>query len=79
MDIYEKKKIIRDYVKEICHYGQMQVFATSYYQSAFFQREMDEVTDRLISFCLEQPSVPQDGQNAQPAPPYHNSAPKGGN
>ncbi len=57
MDKYETRKIIQDYIREICHYGQMQVFATSYYQSSFFQRQIDEVTDRLVCFCLEQPDI----------------------
>ncbi len=54
MDKDEIRRMIQSYVKEICHYGQMQVFATSYYQSNFFQRQMDDVTDRLVSFCLDQ-------------------------
>ena len=68
VDKYDTRKIIQDYIKEICHYGQMQVFATSYYQSAFFQREMDEVTDRLISFCLEQPVSDLRGQQTLQQP-----------
>lgn len=53
MDKDEIKKIINDHTKEICHYSQMQVFATSYYQSNFFQKQIDDVRDRLVYFCLE--------------------------
>lgn len=45
---YELKKIIHSYIKEICHFSQMQVFATSYHQKNYFQTQIDERVNALI-------------------------------
>lgn len=52
MDDTEKKRIIREYIKEICHYSQMQVFATSVYQKRYLEYQIDEVADELTDFIL---------------------------
>lgn len=53
MDEYEMKRRIYGYVKEICHYSQMQVFATSYYQKNYFQMQIDDATSSLISLYMD--------------------------
>jgi predicted heme/steroid binding protein len=53
MDEYELRKQINDYIKEICHFSQMQVFATSGYQKNYFQLQIDEKTNGLIDFLLQ--------------------------
>ena len=53
MDEYEMKKRIYGYIKEICHYSQMQVFATSYYQKNYFQMQIDDATSALISMYMD--------------------------
>lgn len=52
MDDREKRRIIRQYIKEICRYGQMQVFATSTYQKRYLEYQIDEAADELIDFVL---------------------------
>lgn len=52
MDEFELRRIIYDYIKEICHYSQMQVFATSSYQKNYFQLQIDETASGLINFFL---------------------------
>ena len=47
---YNLRKIINDYVKEVCHYSQKQVFANSKYQKNYFQSQIDETIDGLIKF-----------------------------
>lgn len=75
MDEFELRRIIYDYIKEICHYSQMQVFATSSYQKNYFQLQIDEATGALINFFLingshtsekleiEEQQPPQTGQS----------------
>ncbi len=53
MDEYEMKRRIYGYIKEICHYSQMQVFATSYYQKNYFQMQIDDATGALINLYME--------------------------
>ncbi len=53
MDEFELKRIIYDYIKEICHYSQMQVFSTSSYQRNFFQLQIDDDINGLINFLME--------------------------
>jgi predicted heme/steroid binding protein len=52
------KSMINGYIKEICHYSQMQVFATSYYQKNFFQMQIDErinvLIDEIIRNCQKE-------------------------
>lgn len=52
MDEMELKQIIYDYIKEICHNSQMQVFATSSYQKNYFQMQIDDLINDMISFIL---------------------------
>lgn len=52
MDELLLRKILNKHIKEICHYSQMQVFATSNYQKNYFQVQMNEVVDRLICLLL---------------------------
>ena len=47
---YKLRKVIHDYVKEVCHYSQKQVFANSSYQKNYFQMQIDEATTGLINF-----------------------------
>lgn len=53
MDEFEFKRIIYDYIKEICHYSQMQVFATSSYQKNYFQLQIDDTINGLINFIQD--------------------------
>lgn len=53
MDEFEMKRRIYGYIKEICHYSQMQVFATSYYQKNYFQMQIDDATSSLISLYMD--------------------------
>ncbi len=53
MDEFEMKRRIYGYIKEICHYSQMQVFATSYYQKNYFQMQIDDATGALINLYME--------------------------
>lgn len=50
MEDYKLRKVIHDYVKEVCHYSQKQVFANSSYQKNYFQMQIDEATTGLIQF-----------------------------
>lgn len=52
MDEFEISRRISDYIKEICHYSQMQVFSTSSYQKKYFQYQIDEAVDELINLFL---------------------------
>ena len=52
MDEFEIRRIILDYIKEICHYSQLQVFATSIYQKNYFQLQIDDGIDGLINFFM---------------------------
>jgi predicted heme/steroid binding protein len=52
MDEFELRRIIYDYIKEICHYSQMQVFATSSYQKNYFQLQIDDDINGLINMFL---------------------------
>ncbi|MDF2484393.1 MAG: heme/steroid binding protein [Herbinix sp.] len=53
MDEFEMRRRIYGYIKEICHYSQMQVFATSYYQKNYFQMQIDDATSALISLYTD--------------------------
>ncbi len=53
MDEFEMKRRIYGYIKEMCHYSQMQVFATSYYQKNYFQMQIDDATGALISLYTD--------------------------
>lgn len=74
LDDFEMKRMIYSYIKEICHYSQMQVFATSYYQSNYFQLQIDEaageLTDSFIQYKQEllhkQELIHQQDQKQQP-------------
>jgi predicted heme/steroid binding protein len=48
MDDLELKKTVDSCIREICHYSQMQVFATSYYQKNYFQMLIDERITALM-------------------------------
>ena len=50
MDELKLRKIMNDYIKEICHYSQIQVFATSTNQMNYFQMQIDEATDGLFHY-----------------------------
>ncbi len=50
MEDYELRRAIDDYMKEVCHYSQMQVFATSSYQKNYFQQQIDTRVDGLVKF-----------------------------
>ena len=58
MEANEFKKVINNYIKEICHYSQMQVFATSFYQKNYFQVQIDdkikELTETVLSYRSEE-------------------------
>lgn len=53
MDEFEFKRIVYDYIKEICHYSQMQVFATSSYQKNYFQLQIEDTINGLINFIQD--------------------------
>jgi predicted heme/steroid binding protein len=73
MDEFEIRRIIMDYIKEISHYSQLQVFATSYYQKNYFQLQIDEGINGLINFFITyndgimnaEVEVEEQGQNQQ--------------
>jgi hypothetical protein len=48
------KAIYNNYIKEICHYSQKQVFATSHQQKNYFQQQIDEAANSLYNFLQEQ-------------------------
>lgn len=77
MDDFELKRIIYGHIKEICHYSQMQVFATSFYQKNYFQLQIDEAISELINFYMQNHrpteedwlySVQQQGEQPQEQP-----------
>lgn len=47
------RSIIDEYIREISHFSQMQVFATSEYQKDYFQRMMDERREMIINNIME--------------------------
>lgn len=53
MEDFELKRIIYSYIREICHFSQMQVFATSYYQKNYFQIQIDERVTALTAAILQ--------------------------
>ncbi len=57
MDQTNIRKLLTDNIREICHLSQLQVFATSYYQRSYFQREIDHRIDELIGLMLSQSGV----------------------
>lgn len=52
MDEFEMRRIIYDNIKEICHFSQMQVFATSSYQRNYFQLQIDELIGGIMKVAL---------------------------
>lgn len=52
MDDVEIKRRIDKYLMEICHYSQMQVFATSDYQKRYLQYQIDWVANELFDLYL---------------------------
>lgn len=52
MDEFELRRMIYDYIKEICHFSQMQVFSTSSYQKNYFQLQIDETIGGLINMVF---------------------------
>lgn len=54
MDELEIRKMIESHINEICHYSQMQVFATSYYQKNYFQMQIDNTVSNLIQLFMGQ-------------------------
>ena len=52
MDDAEIKRRIDKYLMEICHYSQMQVFATSDYQKRYLQYQIDWVANELFDLYL---------------------------
>lgn len=44
--------MVYETIKEICHFSQMQVFATSSYQKKYFQFQIDEAADSLINLFM---------------------------
>jgi predicted heme/steroid binding protein len=69
MDEFEMKRRIYGYIKEICHYSQMQVFATSYYQKNYFQMQIDDATSALISLYMDLRKTPESHRRSHV---YHN-------
>lgn len=57
MDEFELRRMIYDYIKEICHYSQMQVFSTSSYQKNYFQLQIDDAINGLINFLKERDEI----------------------
>jgi predicted heme/steroid binding protein len=62
MDDFELRRVIYGHIKEICHYSQMQVFATSFYQKNYFQLQIDEAINGLINFYSENQGVREENQ-----------------
>lgn len=58
MDGVELRSRITGYIKEISHYSQMQVFATSYYQKNYFQMLIDEAVSTLIELYMNNNQSP---------------------
>lgn len=61
MDGFEKKSRIYGYIKEISHYSQMQVFATSYYQKNYFQMLIDEAVNALEEIYMDSDQLHDQG------------------
>ena len=53
MEELELKGRLSDYIREICHYSQKQVFATSYYQKNYFQMQIDKLMDEMLHMYME--------------------------
>ncbi len=58
MDEFEMRSRIDGYLKEVCHYSQMQVFATSYYQKNYFQMQIDDAAEGLASLYMDLLKLP---------------------
>lgn len=54
MDEDSLKSIYYNYIKEICHYSQKQVFATSQQQKTYFQLQIDEAAKSIYNLLKEQ-------------------------
>lgn len=52
MGEFEKRQILYGYIKKVCHFSQMQVYATSIYQSNYFQIQIDETVNELLDLML---------------------------
>ncbi len=52
VDDFKAKEVIHKLIKEICHYSQMQVFATSSYQKKYFQNMIDNDVMDLFNLYL---------------------------
>jgi predicted heme/steroid binding protein len=48
MEYSKRLSMVKDNIREICHLSQMQVFATSYYQKNYFQRQIDLRAEEII-------------------------------
>jgi predicted heme/steroid binding protein len=59
MDEFEMRSRISGYLKEVCHYSQMQVFATSYYQKNYFQMQIDDAAEGLVSLYMDLQELPR--------------------
>lgn len=66
MDNTAWMNIINAHIQEICHYSQLQVFATSVYQKQYFQRQIDEEVIRLAEGIIN---------NTAPAKPEFQNGP----
>ena len=53
MDELEFRNIMYQYLKEICHFSQLQVFATSSYQQKYFQKQIDEEMEAVFNLVME--------------------------
>jgi predicted heme/steroid binding protein len=53
VDQFELRDRIYSYTKEISHYSQLQVFATSYYQKNYFQMLIDEAVNSLMELSMD--------------------------
>lgn len=59
MDEFEMRSRINGYLKEVCHYSQMQVFATSYYQKNYFQMQIDDAAEGLAGLYKDLLKLPE--------------------
>jgi Predicted heme/steroid binding protein len=73
MDEFELRRIIYDYIREICHYSQMQVFSTSSYQNKYFQMQIEEAVDGLINLytAINNDALGLQIQPSSKEPPVH--------
>lgn len=53
LDEESLKAIYKHYIKEICHYSQKQIFATSSKQKNYFQLQIDEAAYKLYNILKE--------------------------